>query len=306
MRTVSQCLICSGDSLASYPAIFSPFIAMRIWSRDPFPINIMRCARCDFCFAESRLEPDEEKQLYRDYRGAEYQAVREGCEPWYTKEFNARLSTGTMEKRRAPIGEIFKKNVPAGLRSILDFGGDRGDLFDGLLPGATTFVYDISGIAAAPGVQPLRTLKECEARSFDLIGCSNVLEHVAAPRDLMSDIRRLAEPETLVFLEVPSETPFGLLNYAKRTAQETILLVRRPQLALSMLPLRFLRQVHEHVNFFSLRSLVKLMEHSRFTVLAQGMYPSEGFSFGPYKIAAGKMAWCLGRTRSDAPAGEND
>jgi hypothetical protein len=27
--------------------------------------------------------------------------------------------------------------------------------------------------------------------------------------------------------------------------------------------------------------------------LAAGTYPSEGYSFGPYRIAAGKLAWTL-------------
>jgi len=295
MNTALACLICNEKAIREYNAVFSPFIAKRIWGRDPFLIKIMNCATCNFFFADSRFERDEEARLYRDYRGIEYQVTRESCEPWYTEEFNARLSTGTMGKRRVPIAEIFKKHLPSGLTSVLDFGGDRGDLFDGLIASAQTYVYDISGIEAAPGVQSLRTLNLCESISFDLIACSNVLEHVAAPRNLMADIRRIAKPGTLVFVEVPSETPFGLLNYAKRSAQEIILLVRRPRLALSMLPLHFLRQVHEHVNFFSLRSLSKLMEYSGFTVLAQGVYQSEGFSFGPYKIASGNMVWALGR-----------
>jgi len=294
MRTASQCLVCK-RSVVAYPATFSPFVGRRIWNRAPLRTKILNCRTCDFSFAESRFDPDEETRLYLNYRGPEYQALRESCEPWYTKEFNARLSTGTMEKRRAPLSIIFKQHISSDIKVILDFGGDRGDLFDGLIPGSKTYVYDISGVQAAPGVHPLRTIQDCAALKCDLIGCSNVLEHVAAPRDLMADIRNISNPDTLVFIEVPSETPFGLLNYAKRSAQQAILTVRRPRLAFSMLPLRFLRQVHEHVNFFSLQSLSKLMEYSGFTVLARGTYHSEGFSFGPYKIAAGHMAWTLGR-----------
>lgn len=295
MWTTNQCLLCDGKSVVARSAIFSPFIAKRIWNRDPLPIHILSCPHCKFSFADSRFESEEEARLYRDYRGEEYQAIRELCEPWYTKEFNRRLSTATMEKRRIPIAEIFKQHVSSTLRTVLDFGGDRGDLFDGLIPGAQTYVYDISGIQAAPGVRPVRTLEDCRAVPYDLIACSNVLEHVAAPRELMATLRSISKPDTLVFVEVPSESPFGLLNYTKRSVQEAILMVRRPRLAFSMLPVRFLRQVHEHVNFFSLQSLAALMEYSGFTVLAQGVYQSEGFSFGPYKIAAGNMAWALGR-----------
>jgi len=307
MHRENHCLICDGTSLRPYAAVFSPFIAKRVWKRGPFPVTIMECERCQFAFAGSRFDPEEEHRLYESYRGTEYQAVRESCEPWYTPQFNVRLSKGTMAKRRAPLAGIFREHLPPGIKTILDFGGDRGDLFDGLVSGASTSVYDISGIEAADGVQAICTLDECGARRFDLIACSNVVEHVASPKDLLSDIRRIASPTTLVFVEVPSETPFGFRNYFKRSVQQIILLVRRPRLSISMLPFRFLRQVHEHVNFFSLRSLVRLMQVSGFEVLAKGIYPSEGFSFGPYTLAAGNLAWSLGRLpNSGAPEESNN
>jgi hypothetical protein len=273
--------------------VFAPFIAKRIWGREPFPIKIKKCRRCKFSFADTRFEEGEEKLLYADYRGPEYQAMRQSCEPWYTPRFNARLSTGTMERRREPLARIFREHLPCDIKAVLDFGGDRGDLFAGLIRGASTYVYDISGIQPAPGVTTISSLENGAEHKFDLIGCSNVLEHVAYPRGLMADIKRVARYRTLVFIEVPSETPFGLRNYAKRTAQELILAAFRSKVALSLLPFGFLRQVHERVNFFSLRSLTKLMEVEGFQVMAAGTYPSEGYSFGPYRIAGGQMAWTL-------------
>jgi SAM-dependent methyltransferase len=273
--------------------VFAPFIAKRIWGREPFPIKIKKCRRCKFSFADTRFEEGEEKRLYADYRGPEYQSIRQSCEPWYTAKFNARLSTGTMERRREPLARIFREHLPCDIKAVLDFGGDRGDLFAGLVRGASTYVYDISGIAPAPGVTALSSLDECAEKKFDLIGCSNVFEHVAYPRQLLADIKRIARHRTLIFIEVPSETPFGLRNYAKRSAQELILAATRGQVAASLLPFGFLRQVHEHVNFFSLHALKKLMEVEGFEVLAAGTYPSEGYSFGPYRIAAGQIAWTL-------------
>jgi SAM-dependent methyltransferase len=304
MRTTNKCLICDGNSLRSHMAVFAPFIAKRIWGREPFPIRIKKCRRCNFYFADTRFEQGEENRLYADYRGPEYQSIRQSCEPWYTAKFNARLSTGTMEKRRAPIANILRQHLPSELKAVLDFGGDRGDLFAGLVPGASTYVYDISGNAAAPGVTALCSLDECAEKKFDLIGCSNVLEHVSYPRELLADIKRIARHRTLVFIEVSSETPFGLRNYAKRGAQELILVATRRRVAASLLPFGFLRQVHEHVNFFSLHSLKKLMQTEGFAVLAAGTYPSEGYSFGPYKIAAGQMAWTLSSLWTH-PAKEN-
>src|SRR5437667_4344548 len=184
MRTTTKCLICEGNSLSSYRAIFAPFIAKRIWGREPFAIKIKKCRRCKFSFADTRFEQAEENRLYADYRGPEYQSIRQSCEPWSTPQFNARLSTGTMEKRRAPLARIFREHLPCDIKAVLDFGGDRVDLFDGMVRGASTYVYDISGIAAAPGVRALSSLDECADKKLDLIGCSNVLEHVAYPRNL--------------------------------------------------------------------------------------------------------------------------
>jgi SAM-dependent methyltransferase len=305
LLTTSKCLVCDGNSLRSHSAMFAPFIAKRIWGREPFPIKINKCRRCKFSFADTRFEQAEENRLYADYRGMEYQSMRQSCEPWYTPQFNARLSTGMMEKRRAPISNIFRDHLPCDVKSVLDFGGDRGDLFAGLVPGASTYVYDISGIAAAPGVTALSSLDHCAEKQFDLIGCSNVLEHVAYPRKLLTDIKRIARHRTLVYVEVPSETPFGLRNYAKRSAQELILLAKRRKIAFSLLPFGFLHQVHEHVNFFSLDPLKRLMEVEGFYVLAAGTYSSEGYSFGPYRIAAGQMAWTLSSKWTRAAKDDN-
>jgi methyltransferase family protein len=304
MRATTQCLVCGGNYLRSYQAIFAPFIAKRIWNREPFSVEIKKCRRCKFTFADQRFDAEEENRLYADYRGDAYQSLRQSCEPWYTRKFNARLSTGTMTRRRAPIEEIFRQHLPSGMKAVLDFGGDRGDLFAGIVPGAATYVYDISGIQPAAGVKALSTLDECADYNFDLIGCSNVLEYVAFPRSFLGDIKRIARYRTLVFLEVPSEKPFGLRNYAKRTIQEMILLALRPRLAFSMLPFGFLRQVHEHVNFFSLHSLKRLVEMEGFRVLAGGTYQSEGYSFGPYRLAGGQMAWTLSSLWGSHPTEE--
>ena len=299
MHEVTHCLICDGKLLESHRAVFSPFVARRIWNRCPFPIELLKCKGCSFMFANPRFDPHEEKILYASYRAAEYQKVRHECEPWYTEEFNRSMfSPEVLAKRRDPLAAIFREHVPSSVKTILDFGGDRGDLFEGLVRRSSTYVYDISGIEPVNGIKALRTLDECAAHRFDLIACSNVLEHVGSPRGIVDEINGVAGPDSLFFIEVPSESPLGAAGFVKRFAQQAILLGARPGLAASMLPFDFMRQVHEHVNFFSIGSLVKLMQVSGLEVLAQGLYPSEGFSFGPYKLAAGRMTWCLAR-RSD-------
>ncbi len=301
MHSVNRCLICDGNSLESCRALFSPFIAKRIWNRRPFPIELLTCQACGFIFANPRFDPEEEKILYAGYRAADYQQMRHTCEPWYTEEFNRSLfSPAVLAKRRRSLDAIFRERVPTSVKTILDFGGDRGDLFEGFVPGSSTYVYDISGIEPVNSVKALRSLDECAALRFDLIACSNVLEHVGSPRNIVAEIDKIAGPDSLFYIEVPSESPFGIAGSVKRCAQELILLGARPGLAVSKLPFGFARQVHEHVNFFSLASLTKLMQVSGFEVLTKGLYRGESFSFGPYKLASGSMAWCLARRQGRA------
>ena len=63
------------------------------------------------------------------------------------------------ESRRLPaLAAIFRDHVPPTVKTILDFGGDRGGLFDGLVPGSSACVYDISGIQPANGIKAVRSL----------------------------------------------------------------------------------------------------------------------------------------------------
>ncbi len=160
-----------------------------------------------------------------------------------------------MEARRRKLQDIFTKHLPvSGPSSVLDFGGDRGELIQSLFPDAQKCAYDISSVEPLPGMQSLSQDK-CRETHLDLIICSSVLEHVPSPRQLFLQIDSIAKAGTLVFLEVPVESPHGLRTAAKRIAQETILLVTRPSLGLSLLKFGTLNVMHEHLNFFSLNAL---------------------------------------------------
>jgi hypothetical protein len=147
----------------------------------------VQCAACGFLFYDPRLDDTDLRRLYSDYRLEEYQKLRHASEPWYTARFNEDLaSTSSYETRRARLAPILKEHVGnRQIKRILDYGGDRGDLVVGLLDGAETFVYDISGIPAANGVTAVTDPTACNA---DLIINSNVLEHVGFPRPLVSEI----------------------------------------------------------------------------------------------------------------------
>jgi hypothetical protein len=161
---------------------------------------------------------------------------------------------------------------------VLDFGGDRGDLIADLVPAKRRFVYEISGVDPVAGVEPLRNLEECKQNQFDLIVTSNVLEHVGSPCDLIGQIASIANSNTLVFNEVPYESVTDIRTRLKRVAQAGVLAATHPAVAWHVLRPGMFNLMHEHVNYFSQRSLDRLMEVSGFKILASGDYAaSEGF-----------------------------
>jgi hypothetical protein len=170
---------------------------------------------------------------------------------------------------------------------VLDFGGDRGALVRGLIPGAKSYVYDISAVSPEPGVESAGDLAACRALQFDLMLNSNVLEHVGFPRVLLEQIRSVATDKTLVFVEVPFESPLGRELLVRRVVQLGVLLVARPSIGWPLANPRGLCLMHEHINYFGTKSLKALMTSCGWSVLAAGTYRCHPPSGGD------TMGWCL-------------
>lgn len=287
MVEVANCVICNGTIRQLKRALVAPFVAKRIWNRMPFCVDLVRCESCGFMFYNPRLDDADLLRLYENYRSEEYQRARYASEPWYTSRFNNELASASSYKiRRAKLSGILRQHIgERKISRILDYGGDRGDLVAGLFEGAESFVYDISGVPAAVGVTATNEPAECKA---DLIVNSNVLEHIAFPRLLVSEILKASPKGSLVFLEVPCEFPLGLPRISRRLAQIGIMILTRPALGRSILKPSSLYMMHEHINYFSERALATLMRVCGGTVIACGSYPSTG------KGGKADVAWCLG------------
>lgn len=294
MIEVSQCVICDGAIKQLRRALVAPFIARRIWNRTPFCVDLVECQSCGFIFYNPRLDDSDLRQLYRGYRGKEYQQMRHASEPWYTSKFNSDLaSPASYEIRRAKLALILREHLGGKkISRILDHGGDRGDLVVGLVDGAEAFVYDISGVTPAAGVTATTNPAACIA---DLIVNSNVLEHVGFPRLLVSEILHAAPEGGLVFLEVPCESPFGFTRIFRRLAQIGVMAVTHPSLARSIARPATLYMMHEHINYYTEQCLSVLMRTCGGDVLAAGRYALSA------KAGNSGMAWCLGVKRSVAP-----
>jgi hypothetical protein len=288
MIEASKCVICDGVIRGEKTALVAPFLAARIWNRPPFCVELVACDDCGFQFYNPRLDDAEAGLLYTGYRSEEYRQTRYAAEPWYTEKFNAGLSSDAAYKgRRLALAPILRKHLGGHqIKRILDHGGDHGDLVRGLIDGAEAFVYDISGVPAVEGVTAIRDPAECKA---DLVINSNVLEHVGFPRRVLGEIVKATPSGGMVFLEVPRESPFGLARIVRRVAQLGIVTLTRPALARFVLRPASLYMMHEHINYFSERSLTALMRSGGCEVLGAGSYVV--FS-GAEKAT---MIWSLGR-----------
>ncbi len=286
MIEVSDCVICGGRLRQLKRALVAPFVATRTWNRAPFCVDLVKCESCGFMFYNPRLDDSDLLKLYGNYRSDEYQQMRYASEPWYTPKFNEDLaSASSYEIRRAKLAPILQQSLgQRKIHRILDYGGDKGDLVIGLIEGAETFVYDISGIPPAPGVTATSDPAACKA---DLIINSNVLEHVGFPHVLVNEILEAAPEGGLIFLEVPCELPFGLTRIARRVAQIGIMALVRPATVRYVIRPAGLYMMHEHINYFTEHALTQLMRCCGGTVIANGSYSSAG------RAGKADMAWCL-------------
>lgn len=295
VKTAQDCVLCGGEIFVRKPGVVAPFLARRIWGGKSPAVSLVQCRRCSFLFFNPRLEPDEEQRLYTGYRLNEYQRVRQSCEPWYTPSFNASLS-GYATLRRENLRSILMPFL-AGIEKprILDFGGDQGKLIQGLIPNATGCTYDISQVEPIEGIEHCRDLNECKKREFHLIICSNVLEHVGRPRITMDQIKDIATPQSLIFIEVPFESPFGSTLVVRRLVQMGVLAITRPRIALSLAKPGFLYLMHEHINYYNTKALEALMIASVGTVVTSDTYATGDTCVTGKSFSKATMGWCLGR-----------
>lgn len=263
----TQCGCCGGEKLQSSPAILMPFLAHRIFGWTPVTIdeswglrtiqsghaysicNSLYCAECEFLFLDLRFSATELKNLYDDYRGEAYTELREQYEPGYRIR-NSQLQDGIgyiaeIEKFLAPF-------LPASIR-VLDWGGDTGQNSPFQGQAECLDIYDISGRPVIKGARRVGR-EEIAARDYSLIVCSNVLEHVPYPSDLLLDIRKLLREDAILYIEIPLEE-----------------LMRNPA---DQLPFQK-KHWHEHINFYSEKSLTRLVENAGMEVVASKRLQTE-------------------------------
>lgn len=249
-----HCICCGGERLHRSPAVLMPFVALRVFGHEPVEISAdwglrdlrqgmaytlcasLQCQECGALFLDYRFTDEQMAALYHNYRDDLYYAQRIRFEPDFA---------GVREHfihRAAYLDEVEAWLAPRlpEAPAILDWGGDTGinSLFrerNRLL-----HIHDISGVRLVPGAEHV-DLGQIGQNEYDLVTCSQVLEHVPFPMELVEQILPAVGPQTLLYLEVPCE---GLMHQYPGS--------------LELAPLK--RHWHEHVNFFTETSMRRLLE----------------------------------------------
>lgn len=249
-----HCICCGSAQLHRSPAVLMPFVAKRVFGHEPLEItdewglrdlrngvaytlcNSLQCQDCGALFLDYRFTDEQMSALYRNYRSDAYNLERTRFEPAYAKV------VAHYEERAAYLSEVEAWLAPRlpDASAVLDWGGDTGinSLFRG--HNRLLHIHDISGVELLPGALRI-DIKHISQERYDLVACSQVLEHVPFPLHFVRQMLPAMGPDTLLYLEVPHEQ-----------------LVRQHPDSRDLAPLK--RHWHEHVNFYNETALRLLLE----------------------------------------------
>ena len=249
-----HCICCGSDQLQRSPAVLMPFVASRVFGHEPVEItadwglrdlregmaytlcNSLQCQDCGVLFLDFRFTGEQMAALYHNYRDAQYNAQRIRYEPGYASVVEH------YEQRAKYLAEVEAWLAPRlpPAPAVLDWGGDTGinSLF--LKQNRLLHIHDISGVELVSGAQRIGS-ENLGRERYDLVVCSEVLEHVSFPQDLISQMLPAMSPYTLLYIEVPHEA-----------------LVRQNPDSLDLAALK--RHWHEHINFYTETALRRLLE----------------------------------------------
>jgi SAM-dependent methyltransferase len=265
MNLALFCPCCESEELKKSSAILMPFMTKMIFDYDLFdideswnlygvpnskiymPCKSVQCQNCGFLFSDFRFDDNELKNLYENYRETKYNDIRDFYEPGY-KDKQKILDE--------PIG--YKKDIEKFLDFIkyqpliLDWGGDDGKNTPFLETANKIHIYELTDKELLNNCEKIE-LEEIPNYNYDLIVCSNVLEHVSYPKELVKDITECMKEDTILYIEVPYENLMaesdGSLDLYKSK-----------------------KHWHEHINFYSKKSLYSLVESCGLEIIKDQVY----------------------------------
>lgn len=260
-RVARRCICCDGVNILKSPAVLMPFVSDRALGYAPVEIddswglstipngfaysicNTLACSDCGFLFLDIRFSDAEMTSLYRNYRGDEYTELREQYEPGY-RERNRALNVGVTFIEA--VEDFLRPHLDTSIR-ILDWGGDTGINSPFARERSQLHIYDISNKPVIEGASVV-DLNTARQNDYSLIVCSQVLEHVPYPDELLLEVSSVMSADSVLYIELPVE--------------KLILEGGEVQSLVSKK-----RHWHEHINFYTENSLKQLLDRCDMTIL---------------------------------------
>ena len=253
MKLAKFCPCCESDNIEKSAAILMPFMSKMLFDYDVFeideswnlygisdsrnymPCKSAQCQNCGFLFSDMRFDNCEMLNLYSNYRECKYTEIRDFYEPGY-KDRQTYLDKVVGYKKDIENFLSFIKPNPL----ILDWGGDDGKNTPFLETASKIYIYELTDKTLQNNCEKIAH-KDIQNHNYDLVVCSNVLEHVSHPKDILLDVASSLKEETVLYLEIPCEN----------------LMIRNPE---SLEIYKEKKHWHEHINFFSEKSLQLLID----------------------------------------------
>lgn len=194
-----------------------------------FPVNTVICRNCGFCFSSPA-------------------PTKDSLERYYLNGFSGFKGIGLPYSIEARVAILKKYSAPEGV--FAEVGGDEpGDFHEAC---ANLFkkqlVIDVSNDIDSK----LRSVKNLETESVDVLAHYDVLEHVLDIRDFLSECLRSLKPGGIMICEVPN---------------------------LRLYPRNLLMLECEHVNHFSVATLNNIARKIGFNLIEVSHRCSRSFGF---------------------------
>lgn len=220
MHASPKCPSCNKDGWVvgrtySYPRELSgglsPYDALRrrilleLWDPTSDPVKL-RLAVCASCGLVTYLPRPSAEDLEKKYR------FLQEHEPQIGGSSETSLGRSLDERRSERIFRSVASLAPQSQRSVLDFGGGNGKLLAPFVArGDECAVVDFAK-TTVPGVSRIgETIADLPPSAhFDVIICSHVLEHLAAPGDVVKMLATHLAPRGVLYAEVPVEVWKGI------------------------------------------------------------------------------------------------
>lgn len=275
------CPACESKRIVPYCfAAVSPWVLELARNAAQSIVEICECLHCNTIFTSSTFPDVVLGALYRDYRGSEYQKIRQSWEPGYTIDLNSALNgdESWMQTRQSDILASLNKagvNIED-IEVCVDFGGGHG----GVMPNfPKKYVFEENKqVKDSDTVQVLTIWESVKELKPDLVMCCGVLEHVNYPVELIKLIQ--SSDAKYFYFEVPAGTPAKRVGLFSKPVFLKLIQKNKPMWRFIQKTERsigrnrtrryFPFRISEHLQFFSEKGLQALLENSGFKVLYIG------------------------------------